>query len=480
MVLIAGTFMSILDISIMNVAVPTIQNEFGAKTTDAQWIVTAYALSEGVVVPVSAWLGDRYGLTRVYNLALVGFAAGSALCGLAWNLGSLVAFRLLQGLLGGILPSVTLTIILRIVPRERLGSAVGLYGLGAMVAPAVGPALGGYLVQYVSWRLIFFINVPVGIIGTVAAILVLPVFSGRAGRRLDVLGFVTVASALFALLLALSKAEDWHWTSYRILGLLTYGALALALFVVIELEVDDPLLDLRVFRYKAFTQSLILTVSLIAVLFVVLFYLPQFLQRGQGLGAFHAGLVLLPPATAMAVLMPLAGRIADHIGPRIPGVVGLTITTIGTYLLHTITVDTSRGNIMWYLTLLYSGIAIGVMPITSAGLGVVPPAQVNAASAFNNLFQRTASGLGVAVFTAIVTALQAQLMAGRAALVPANTPVPRLDRDTPHWLDVWSTYHQTDLQVYANTLGNIFLIASVVSALTTVGSLFLVSPPRRD
>jgi EmrB/QacA subfamily drug resistance transporter len=478
-VLIAGSFMAILDISIINVAVPTIQNEFGANTTDAQWVVTAYALAEGVVVPVSAWLGDRYGLNWVYNFALLGFAGGSALCGLAWSLESLVAFRILQGILGGVLPATTLTILLRIVPSGRLGTAVGLYGLGAMVAPAIGPALGGYLVEYVNWRLIFFINVPVGILGTVAALLVLPAFSTRPGRRLDVLGFVTVASALFALLLALSKAEDWHWTSYWILGLITFSVLSLALFVVIELEVDDPLLDLRVFRYGPFTQSLLLTVSLTAVLFAVLFYIPQFLQRVQGLGALDTGLVLLPPALVMAVWMPLTGRIADRIGPRVPAVIGLTIVTIGTYLLHTITVDTPREHIIWFLTLLYTGLGIGMMPIVSAGLAVIPPAQANAASAFNNVIQRTAGALGVAVFTAIITVLQAQLMAGRAALVPANTPVPHLDRDTPHWLDVWATYHQTDLQVYASALGNVFLIATVIGALTTLGALFLRSKPSR-
>lgn len=294
-VLIAGSFMAILDISIINVAVPTIQNEFGANTSDAQWVVTAYALAEGVVVPVSAWLDDRLGVSRVYNLALLGFAGGSALCGLAWSLQSLVVFRLVQGLLGGVLPAVTMTILLRIVPRERLGAAVGLYGLGAMVAPAVGPALSGYFVEYVNWRLIFFINVPVGILGSVAAVLVLPTFTARPGRRLDVLGFVIVASAMFALLLALSKAEDWHWASYRILGLIAYGVFVLALFVMVEMAVDDLLLDMRVFRYAAFAQLLLLKISMTAVLFAVLFYAPQFLQQVQGLGALDTGLALLPP-----------------------------------------------------------------------------------------------------------------------------------------------------------------------------------------
>ncbi|HEX2263496.1 MAG TPA: MFS transporter, partial [Pseudonocardiaceae bacterium] len=151
-VLIAGVFMSILDITIINVAVPTIQNEFGVTTDDAQWVVTAYALTEGVVVPVSAWLGDRFGLRRVYILALLGFAAGSALCGLAWSLDSLVMFRIGQAIGGGILPAVTLSILFRIVPRDRWGAAMGLYGLGVVSAPALGPPLGGYLVEYADWR----------------------------------------------------------------------------------------------------------------------------------------------------------------------------------------------------------------------------------------------------------------------------------------------------------------------------------------
>jgi MFS family permease len=292
-----------------------------------------------------------------------------------------------------------------------------------------------------------------------------------------VLGFLTAASALFALLLALSKAEDWHWTSYRILGLLTFSVLSLALFVVIQLEVDDPLLDLRVFRYGAFTQSLLLNVLLAALLFAVLFYVPQFLQRVQGLGALDTGLVLLPPALVMAVWMPLTGRVSDRIGARTPAFIGLTIATIGTYLLHTITIDTTREHIIWYLMLLYTGLAMGIMPITSAGFAVIPPAQASAASAFNNVIQRTAGALGVGVFTAIVTTLQAQLMAGRAALLPANTPIPRLSAATPHSLDVYAVYQQTDLRVYADAIDNLFLIATAISALATLGTLFLRPTP---
>ncbi len=476
-VLIVGMFVSILDISIVNVALPTIQNEFGATTRESQWVITGYSLAEGVVVPVSAWLGYRLGLARVYNLALLGFAGGSALCGLAWSLDALTIFRILQGILGGILPAITMTILLRIVPRDRLGAAFGMYGLGAVVAPTIGPALGGYLVEYVDWRLIFFINVPIGILGVVAAVMVLPSFPGIAGRRFDLLGFLTVASGLFALLLALSKGEDWGWTSYRILGLITYSALSLALFVVIELEVDDPLLDLRVFRFPAFTHSLVLIALLMVAMFSIVFLMPQFLQLGQGLGALDAGLVLLPPALVMGALMPISGLLYDRIGPRWPAITGLVTAAVGSYLVASITLDTTREEIVWLLVLLYGGLGICFMPIFSAGLAVIPTSYSNVASATNNVVQRTAGAFGVAAVTAILTFQQVQLMAGRSALLPANTPIPDLGPAAPPLADLYALNQQTQLQVFTETIDNQFLIIAALFAVSAVGALFLRSGP---
>jgi EmrB/QacA subfamily drug resistance transporter len=477
-VLIIGMFMSILDTSIVNVAIPTLQNEFGVTTDDVEWVVTAYTLVLGVVVPASAWLGDRFGLNRLYNLALLGFAAGSALCGLAWDLNSLVVFRIIQAIPGGILPVVSLPMLYRIVPREKLGAAMGLYGLGIVVAPAIGPTLGGYLVEYVDWRLIFYINVPVGILGAVAAALVLPKFPGVPGRRFDVMGFVTIAGGLFALLLALSEGESWGWHSYRVLGLITVSVLSLALFVVIELEVADPLLDVRVFRYWAFTNSLLLISVLMVGLFGVLFYIPLFLQQVQGLGALDAGITVLPQALVMAVLMPIAGRVYDRIGPRWPATIGVTIVAVATYLMHNLTIDTSREQIIWWLMLRAVGLGIAMMPIMTGGISAIPTAQVNAASAFNNVAQRTSAALGLAVLTAIFTTQSAQQMSGRAALLPEGTATPHLGPPgTPDWLGLYATYRQTQLQVFVGALDDLLLIAAGLSAVGVLGALLLRSGP---
>ncbi|MDT7590914.1 MAG: hypothetical protein QOH45_445, partial [Pseudonocardiales bacterium] len=161
-VLIVGSFMSVLDTSIVNVAIPRMQVDLNASTDDIEWVVTGYTLALGVIVPLTGWLGLRIGQTRLYILAMIGFALASALCGLAWDLDTMIIFRVIQAIPGGVLPVVTLIILYQIVPREKIGTAMGIYGLGIVVAPAVGPTLGGFLVEYVDWRLIFFINVPIG------------------------------------------------------------------------------------------------------------------------------------------------------------------------------------------------------------------------------------------------------------------------------------------------------------------------------
>ena len=466
-VLIVGMFMSILDTSIVNVAIPTIQNVFGTTTDEVQWIATSYTLALGVVVPLSPWLSDRFGPGRTYSVSLLAFAAGSALCGLAWNLESMVVFRIIQAIPGGILPVVALAMVYRIVPREKIGTAMGMYGLGIIVAPAIGPTLGGYLVEYVDWRLIFFINVPVGILGAVAAAIVLPTFPAVKSQRFDLLGFLTIAGGLFALLLALSEGQDWGWTGYRVISLLAGAAILLALFVIIELEVEHPLLDVRVFKHWPYTNSLLLISVLMVGLFATLFYIPLFLQQAQGIGAFDAGLLLLPQALVMAVLMPIAGRLYDRIGPRWPAVIGLMIVAIGTYALHTMTLDITRGEIAALLALRAGGMGMAMMPIMTGGVAAVPAAMVGAASAFNNVAQRSAAALGLAVLTALMTSQRAQMLTDRTALIGPDAPLPNLvPGSSGQMVSMYAVYQQTQTQVFVAALDQLM---TITAALTLVG-----------
>jgi EmrB/QacA subfamily drug resistance transporter len=471
-VLIGGMFMSILDVSIVNVAIATIQSDFGGSTADVAWVTTAYSLVLGVVVPASAWLGDRFGLDRVYMIALAGFALGSALCGLAWSLNSLIAFRVIQAIPGGLLPAVTLTMVYRIVPRHKIGTAMGMYGLGIVFAPAIGPTLGGYLVEYLSWRLVFYINVPVGVLGLVAAAAALPKFSRAPTRPFDVWGFVTAAAGLVALLLAFSEGQSWGWTSYRVLILIVGGLLLLALFVTIELEVDHPLLNMKVFHSAAYTTSLIVMSVVMTGMFATLFYIPLFLQAGQGYQALDTGLLILPQALVMGFLMPITGRLYDKIGPRWLVVSGLLVAAFGSYGLARINPDMTREEVVMWTCIRAAGVGLAMMPIMTGGLASLSPDQTNSGSAINTVVQRVSAALGLAALTALATAQQAQLAQGRADLLRGTGQAAHL-----HLLQLFGLYRRTQVSVLANSYANLFLLTAAVTAMAAVGALFLRSGP---
>jgi EmrB/QacA subfamily drug resistance transporter len=474
-VLIGGMFMSILDVSIVNVAIATIQSDFGGSTADVAWITTAYSLVLGVVVPASAWLGDRFGLDRVYMISLGAFALASALCGLAWSLNSLIAFRVVQAIPGGLLPVVTLTMVYRIVPRHKIGTAMGMYGLGIVFAPAIGPTLGGYLVEYVSWRLVFYINVPVAVLALIAAAIALPKFTRAPTRPFDVWGFITVATGLVALLLAFSEGQSWGWTSYRVLILIVGGFLLLALFVTIELEVDHPLLNLKVFHSAAYTTSLIIMGVMMTGMFATLFYIPLFLQAGQGYQALDTGLLLLPQALVMAFLMPISGRLYDKIGPRWLVVSGLLVAALGSYGLAGINPDMTREKVVLWMCIRAAGVGMAMMSIMTGGLASLDPQMTNTGSAINTVVQRVSAALGLAALTAMATAQQAQLAQGRADLLEGTSN----QAAQLHFLQLFGLYRRTQVAVLADSYANVFLLTAGFTALAAVGALFLRSGPAQ-
>jgi EmrB/QacA subfamily drug resistance transporter len=473
-VLIVGMFMSVLDTSIVNVAIPKMQTALSASPDDIEWVVTGYTLVLGMVVPLSGWLGLRLGLTRLYVISMVGFALGSGLCGLAWNLDSMIAFRVLQAIPGGVLPVATMTLLFQIVPPARIGTAMGMYGLGVVVAPAIGPTLGGALVEYVDWRLIFIINVPIGILGTIAAVMIFPQIKPTKWPRLDLLGFITIAYAMFALLLAFSEGEDWGWTGYRVLGLFVTAALSLGLFVIIENEVDNPLVNLAVFRSFPFCLSLVLLSITITGLFSGLYFLPQFLQVVQGLQELDSGLVMLPAALVMVVLMPVAGRIFDLIGPRYPVMIGLAILAYGSYLMAGITVDTPRGDIEMWLAIRNVGIGLGMMPIMTAGVSSLPGALTSAGSSVNNVMQRVSSSVAVAVFGSLNSIEGAQMSADQGALSGADSYAAHQIGQGGQ-AEYLAAYQAMNAQVTTATYANGFFVVAIMGAIAAGLAMFMRS-----
>ncbi|MHB1651863.1 MAG: DHA2 family efflux MFS transporter permease subunit [Desulfitobacteriaceae bacterium] len=403
MVMLIGGFMAILDTSIVNVAIPTMMNDFQSTMSKIQWVTTIYMLTLGVVVPTSGWLGDFWGFKRLYIYSLIAFTVGSALCSLAWSENVLIAARVVQALGGGMIMPTMMAMVYSVVPREKMGSAMGLFGLTMLVAPAIGPTLGGYLVEYVSWRWIFTVNLPIGIIGTFLAIVVLPEFPRREAGRFDLVGFLLSSAGLFCLLLALSQGQDWGWTSEKTVLILYFGIAFLGLFGYHELTTPNPLLDLTVFKYPTFLLGNLMLVVVTIGMFGGLFYIPFFLQVVRGMGALKVGLLMLPPALTSAIMLPIAGRLYDRYDPKIPVGTGILLLSYATYLFTKIDIDTSLSTIIWWNMLRALGMGMTMMPLQTALMSVLPSEQIGRGSAITNIIRQVASSFGIAVLTLILT-----------------------------------------------------------------------------
>jgi EmrB/QacA subfamily drug resistance transporter len=388
------------------------------------------------------------------------------LCGMAGGLGSLIGFRVVQAIPGGVIPVICLTILYRIVPKEKIGAAMGIYGVGVAVAPALGPALGGYLVEHFSWRTIFFINLPVGIVGTIAGVFVLANFPAERNKPFDLPGFLCIAGALVSLLLAIEEGDDWGWTSYPVVMLFLVAATLLALFVVVELAVEHPLLDLRMFRTRTFDISLLLIVATMVGMFVVTLYIPLFLQNIQGLSALNAGLDLLPQAVVMAVTMSLGGQLYDRFGARWPAIVGLLLVGTGLMLLSQITPDIPRSSLILGMCVMSAGVGLSLMPIMTGGVSAVPARYSDMGSAVNTLFQRMASSIGIALFTVMSTHDRDQLLLDRSGLMAgsgANVYSGIQQYGQQGQSELYSLYQQVQGNVQAHAYSSVFIIAGTIA-----------------
>jgi len=402
-VLVLGTFMAMLDSSIVNVAVPRLMTIFQVTPAEIQWVMTIYLLVGGVVIPVTGYLGDRFGYKTLYISALGLFTVASLLCGLAWSNDALVVGRALQAVGGGMLMPVSMAIIYQLVPREKMGTALGLWGIAMTVAPAVGPTLGGYLVEYWSWHLIFFINLPIGALTLALARLALPETEKRSGLRFDLPGFILSAAACFTLLLALSEGQNHGWGSQYIVTLLVFSGFALVLFVLWELITPQPLLDVRLFRNGVLAASVICSSMGLIALFCGVFLIPIFTQAVQGYTAMQTGLIMMPAALASGMVMPITGRLFDRYGAAVLAVAGLLILVVTTYLLNNLTIHSTNREIQLLLIFRGFGIGLCMMPMTTAGMNTVPQALVGRASAMTNVIRQISASFGIALMTYVMT-----------------------------------------------------------------------------
>ena len=475
-VVILGVFMSILDQTIVNIALPTLETDFGADVHSVQWVLTAYILTQGVATPATAFFADRFGIKRFYIISLAAFTAGSALCGLAWSLPVLIFFRVLQGAGGAALFPLSITLLFREFPPQERGMAMGLFGVPALLAPAIGPTLGGYLVTSVGWQLIFYINVPIGVAAVILSFLFLREYRQDAHARFDIPGFILAAVGLAAVLYGINDASTDGWTSGTVLGFLAAGVLALTIFTVYEIMLANrggrPLLDMRLFRNSAFTVGSIAYVFVIFSLFGGLFLLPIYLQNIRQLSAFQAGLILLPQALASMVSVVIGGRLVDRIGVRAVMIPGLLLLGFANYELSLITIYSPY----WWIQvmLILRGVALGltVQPLTVAILSEISSRDLPQASALNTVIRAVASSLGIGI---LATLVQTQAQVHFAHLAEQVTASSRIGQLLPQLEALFVAHGYSLSNAHATAIQYIALFLQQISFTMAVQDAFLLT-----
>lgn len=402
-VVIIGTFMSILDSSIVNIALPKMMAVFGMPVDDAKWIITAYSLTLAAVIPLTGYLQDVFGSKKIYIFALGMFSAGSLLCGFAWSGGTMIAFRVLQAIGGGMIMPVGMSIIYGLFPKEKIGLALGFWGIAAMAAPAIGPTLGGFIIEKMDWRMIFNVNVPIGIVGVILGGILLKDSGKKPLKAFDIIGFLSVTIGLISVLYVLGEGSTIDWSNVENPVLMTLGCLSLILFVVNELTHPNPLLDLRVLKLFDFSVSLIISGILTLALMGSAYILPVFLQSVRGYTAMEAGLIMLPSAVVMGFLMPVSGNLFDKFGAKPLVIPGLIILGISSYeLANTINMNSSKEYIILITCIRGVGLGLAMMPISTAGMNAVKMELVARASALNNTVRQVAGALSVTLMSTVM------------------------------------------------------------------------------
>ena len=398
-----GVFMVILDTTVVNVAFPTLRAEYGASLASAQWIVSIYVLALGITTPLAGFLSDRFGIKRMYVTGLGLFVAGSVLSGFAPSLGFLIAARAIQAAGGGIAVPLGSALLYSTFPPREQGLALGYFGIAILAAPALGPILGGVLVDAGAWRWIFFINLPIGLLGMFLGSRWLRERTHDRPPPLDVPGFVLSCIAFGSLLYAASTAAENGWTATSVVAGFAIGAVALAAFVFVELRVArDPLLDFRLFGNRTFLVATLIGYVTVLALFGAEFLMPVYLQSLRGKTALGTGLILLPLAITAGIVTPLAGRLYDRIGPRALVVFGFTVLLINTWQLSQIRADTSIRFLIGLMAL--RGIALGctVQTTFATALGTVPPMRLARGSSLINSTRYVVQSVGVAILATVL------------------------------------------------------------------------------
>ncbi len=491
LVVMLGNFLGPLYSSTANVIIPNLVASFGSDVDTMEWVVTGFMLGYSVTMPLAGWLADTFGRKRIFIVGLLLFTVSSVCASLSWSAGSLIGFRILQAIGGGLISPTGMAIITDVIPPAQRGRALGLWGMGMMLAPSFGPWISGAIVDNMDdWRLVFWLGVPFGIAGLVAAMRILPDAENQPhahAKGFDYVGFATLSAALTLFLIPLTQGNRVGWDDSAIHWSFAASAILFALFIWNELRVSEPMLNVALFRDATFSIAVVLRAVLGTGYYFAIFLLPLFTQSILGWPPTLAGLVVMPAGLLMAALMPVSGALSDKVGARALVVTGMVIAAFGTFLLVHIDTDWTFGQIA-IANLVRTG-ALGLLftPLTMAALTNVPRNRVGGASAILNTVWQVGGSLGIAVGQSYMTAQTANRYADvagslNARRIPLTMLFQRFQQfDFAHNLPAL-TPHAYVAQIAmgiatVRAYGDTFLLACIILALAT--PLALLLPHKR-
>jgi DHA2 family multidrug resistance protein len=400
-----GTFMEVLDTTVVNVSLPHIAGNLSASTDEATWVLTSYLVSNAIVLPLTGWLANHFGRRRLLLFSVAGFTFFSFLCGIAPNLPSLIIFRIFQGATGGGLQPLSQAILMEAFPPDKRAKAMAFWALGIVVAPMLGPVLGGWITDSYSWRWLFYINIPVGIAATTMILMFIfdPPYIRRSEGGVDYWGIGMLAVGIGALQIMLDKGQEEDWfQSHFIMVLFVLCVAGLVFFVVRELLTEHPVVNLRIFKNSTYSTGVFLMTVLGFVLYGSTVLLPVWLQTLMGYSALQAGMAMLPRGLGSFLFMPIVGVLMTKIEPRKLLATGLVVSALSLYMLSRLNLNAGYWDIFWPQLLQGTSMGLLFVPLTTITNGPIPKEQMGNATSLFNLMRNIGASIGIASVTTIV------------------------------------------------------------------------------
>ena len=479
-----GMFIAILNQTLLNVALPKINTEFNISASTGQWLMTGFMLVNGILIPISAFLFNKYSYRKLFIVGLALFTIGSLICAISFNFPIMMGGRVLQAIGAGILMPLGSNVIVTIFPPEKRGVAMGTMGIAMILAPAIGPTLSGYIVQNYHWNIMFYGMFFIGLVAIVIGMFWFKLYQRTTNPKADIPGIIYSTIGFGALLYGFSEAGNKGWGSTEIVTMFIIGTIFIILFVIRELRMKAPMLNLEVLKYPTYTLTAVINMIVMMSLYGGMILLPLYLQNLRGFSALDSGLLMLPGALVMGALGPVAGKLLDTIGIKPLAIFGIGIMTYATWELSKLNMDTPYLHIMGIYVLRSFGMAFIMMPIMTAGMNALPGRLISHGNAFVNTMRQLAGSIGTAILVTVMTTQQTNHVAAFGDELDKTNPVIQ-----DHMRELAQQYGGESgalkvLLEHINKLASVegvndaFIIATVISAIALILSLFLQSKKK--